>query len=100
MRIIFQIRWESNAEKAGGVVWPGRWQRFQAWAVPTASRPTSEGSVRVRLALAACSDQGGGGVVRHGRWQRNSAWALPAASGLAVAVRIWSGTVVSFSQVV
>jgi hypothetical protein len=63
---------------------------------PDPRRRSSVRCVRVRLAVAACYDQGVGGVVRHGRWNRGPAWAVPAASGLAVAVRIWAGTVVSF----
>jgi hypothetical protein len=51
-----------------------RWWRFPAWAVPTASKPTSE---KQRSVWPGC-----GSVFQPGRWRRGSARALATWSSL------------------
>jgi hypothetical protein len=43
MRITFQFRWKSNAEKADGVAWPGRWQHGPVQAMLVWSRMGASG---------------------------------------------------------
>jgi hypothetical protein len=70
----------------GGVFRLGSWRRVLAWAVPAASRPTSEEQRSVLLVLAWLVFRPGRWQrVHYGRWRRGLAWAVPAASGLAVA---------------